>query len=331
MRQKFLPWFLLFCAIGLSLTAAYYSVVGLSIVFVGAAIPVIVMGSFLEISKIAIATYLHNQWKKTYMLLKIYLTVALVILSIITSIGIYGLLSTGFQKNIAKLEIGQKQVANIELKRNRFNETKKEYTLEKSILDSDISKLRDGLSNNTTTQTVDRKTGQLITKENSGNRISFETQLHATQIRRDNISKKIDALNDSITTLDIKILDMESKSTDSNEMGAIQYVSEITGASLQTVANWFIFLLIFVFDPLAITLIIATNQAFEIEKPKVNIYGEPKYLEPEPEPILTEEEKLRIQKEIELIQQSDVSSKKKGNRVKELQDQLRDLDNQITY
>jgi hypothetical protein len=331
MRQKFLPWFLLFCAIGLSLTAAYYSVVGLSIVFVGAAIPVIVMGSFLEISKIAIATYLHNQWKKTYMLLKIYLTVALVILSIITSIGIYGLLSTGFQKNIAKLEIGQKQVANIELKRNRFNETKKEYTLEKSILDSDISKLRDGLSNNTTTQTVDRKTGQLITKENSGNRKSFETQLHATQIRRDNISKKIDALNDSITTLDIKILDMESKSTDSNEMGAIQYVSEITGASLQTVANWFIFLLIFVFDPLAITLIIATNQAFEIEKPKVNIYGEPKYLEPEPEPILTEEEKLRIQKEIELIQQSDVSSKKKGNRVKELQDQLRDLDNQITY
>jgi hypothetical protein len=331
MRQKFLPWFLLFCAIGLSLTAAYYSVVGLSIVFVGAAIPVIVMGSFLEISKIAIATYLHNQWKKTYMLLKIYLTVALVILSIITSIGIYGLLSTGFQKNIAKLEIGQKQVANIELKRNRFNETKKEYTLEKSILDSDISKLRDGLSNNTTTQTVDKKTGQLITKENSGNRKSFETQLYATQIRRDNISKKIDALNDSITTLDIKILDMESKSTDSNEMGAIQYVSEITGASLQTVANWFIFLLIFVFDPLAITLIIATNQAFEIEKPKVNIYGEPKYLEPEPEPILTEEEKLRIQKEIELIQQSDVSSKKKGNRVKELQDQLRDLDNQITY
>ena len=100
MKQKFLPWFLLFCAIGLSSTAAYYSVVGLSVVFVGAAIPVIVMGSFLEVSKIAIATYLHKQWKKTYTLLKIYLTTALVVLSIITSIGIYGLLSTGFQKNI---------------------------------------------------------------------------------------------------------------------------------------------------------------------------------------------------------------------------------------
>ena len=66
MKQNFLPWFLLFCAIGLSTTAAYYSVVGLSVVFIGVATPVIIMGSFLEISKIAIATYLHDKWKETY-------------------------------------------------------------------------------------------------------------------------------------------------------------------------------------------------------------------------------------------------------------------------
>jgi len=339
MKEKFLPWFLLFCAIGLSATAAYYSVVGLSIVFVGAAIPVIVMGSFLEISKIAIATYLHNQWKKTYTLLKIYLTTALIVLSVITSIGIYGLLSTGFQKNIAKLEIGEKQIQNIEVKKQRFEDIKIELNQEKSILDSDISKLRDGLSNNTTTQSIDRKTGQIITKENAGNRKSFEIQLSLSQTRRDEISKKIDALNDSITNLDVKILDMESNSTNSNEIGAVQYVSEITGASLQTVANWFIFLLIFVFDPLAITLIIATNQAFELKKPKFNIYGEPKNPHPKPEPqhtpqseiALTEEEKLRIQKEIELVQQTNTSSKKKGLKIKELQDQLKDIDNQIIY
>ncbi len=331
MKQKFIPWFLLFCAIGLSSTAAYYSVVGLSVVFVGAAIPVIVMGSFLEVSKIAIATYLHNQWKKTYTLLKIYLTTALVVLSVITSIGIYGLLSTGFQKNIAKLEIGGKQIKNIEVKKHRFEDIKVELNKEKTTLDSDITKLREGLASNTTTQTVDKKTGQLITKENSGNRKSFETQLSSAQTRRDDISKKIDALNDSITALDIKILDMESQSTESNEIGAVQYVSEITGASLQTVANWFIFLLIFVFDPLAITLIIATNQAFEIEKPKFNIYGEPKNIEPKPEPTLTEEEKLRIQKEIELVKQSNTSSKKKGTILKDLQNKLNDLDNQITY
>ena len=66
MNKKFLPWFLLFCAIGLSGTAAYYSVVGLSIIFSAVAIPVIIMGSFLEISKLAIATYLHDKWKETY-------------------------------------------------------------------------------------------------------------------------------------------------------------------------------------------------------------------------------------------------------------------------
>ena len=75
---------------------------------------------------------------------------------------------------------------------------------------------------------------------------------------------------------------MESKASESNELGAVQYVSEITGADIKTVANWFIFMLIFVFDPLAITLVIATNQAFEQRKPKVNIYGEPKPIEPEP-------------------------------------------------
>ena len=82
------PYFILFCAVGLSFTAAYYSVIGLSILFASVAIPVIVMGSFLEISKIAIATYLHDHWKKTYVMLKIYLTIALVVLSFITSLGI---------------------------------------------------------------------------------------------------------------------------------------------------------------------------------------------------------------------------------------------------
>ncbi len=119
MKEKFLPWFLLFCALGLSGTAAYYSVIGLSVVFSGVAIPVIIMGSFLEISKIAIATYLHDKWKQTYGVLKIYMTIALVTLSIITSLGIYGLLSTGFQGNISKLEISEKQIKNVEVKKKR--------------------------------------------------------------------------------------------------------------------------------------------------------------------------------------------------------------------
>ena len=263
MKEKFLPWFLLFCALGLSGTAAYYSVVGLSIVFIGVAIPVIIMGSFLEISKIAIATYLHDKWKQTYGVLKIYLTTALIILSIITSLGIYGLLSTGFQGNIAKLEISEKQVKNVEVKKKRFEEIKTELTKEKTTLDGDITKLRDGLSTNTTTQTVDQKTGQLVTRANNANRKSFEGQLKEAQIRRDTISKRIDGYNDSITKLDVQILDMESQDIGSSELGAIKYVSELLDWDIKRTANLFILILIFVFDPLAITLVIATNQAFK--------------------------------------------------------------------
>ena len=263
MNKKFLPWFLLFCAIGLSGTAAYYSVIGLSIIFSAVAIPVIIMGSFLEISKIAIATYLHDKWKETYGLLKIYLTTALVTLSILTSIGIYGLLSTGFQQNIAGLEINNKKIENIEVKKERFNVIKLDYQKDKESLDKDITNLRNALSNNTTTQSVDRTTGQVITRANGGNRKAFETQLKIAQESRDVVSKKIESLNDSITSLDLEVLDLTSAEIESGELGAIKYLSEITGWDIKKTANFFILMLVFVFDPLAIALVISTNQAFK--------------------------------------------------------------------
>lgn len=266
MKDKMLPWFLLFCAIGLSGTAAYYSVLGLSVVFVGVAVPVIIMGSFLELSKIAIATYLHDKWKETYGGLKIYMTIALVTLSIITSLGIYGLLSTGFSSNIAKLEINDKKTKNIEIKKQRFEEIKKEYQSEKTILDKDITNLRNALSSNTTTQSIDRTSGQVITRANSGNRRAFETQLKVAQQNRDIISNKIELLNDSITNLDIEILNLESQEISGNELGTIKYMSELLDWDIKKTANLFILILIFVFDPLAITLVIATNQAFKTNK-----------------------------------------------------------------
>jgi hypothetical protein len=337
MKQKLLSWFLLFCAVGLSLTAAYYSVMGLSILFASVAIPVIVMGSFLELSKIAITTYLHDQWKKTYTMLKVYLTTALVILSFITSLGIYGLLTTGFQENISKLEIGGKEIANVQLKRDRFNEIKKEYTLEKNTLDKDISQLRNALSTNTTTQTVDKKTGQVISKANTGNRKAFESQLTLAVENKTKTSTKIEALNDSLTNLDIQVLNMESKSQLGNELGAIKYVSELTGMPIKKTANIFILLIIFVFDPLAIILVIATNQSFENLKPKLNIYGEPKSplitQEYQPDPAI-EQEKQNIIEEINKIQNSSKgSSFSRSSALNDLNNKLSSLndDNTKTY
>ena len=301
MNKKFLPWFLLFCAIGLSGTAAYYSVVGLSIIFSAVAIPVIIMGSFLEISKLAIATYLHDKWKETYGLLKIYLTIALVTLSVLTSVGIYGLLSTGFQQNIAGLEINNKKIENIEVKKVRFEEIKTDYQKEKTALDNDITNLRNALSNNTTTKSIDRTTGQVITRANGGNRKAFESQLKIAQENRDVVSKKIESLNDSITSLDLEVLDLTSAEIESGELGAIKYLSEITGWDIKKTANFFILILIFVFDPLAIALVISTNQAFKNrnKEPYVIIDNE---IEPQVIEKLVEVEKIvEVPVEVEKI------------------------------
>ncbi len=363
MNKKLLSWLLLICALGLSSTAAYYSVVGLSIVFAGVATPVIIMGSFLEASKLVIATYLHNQWKKTYFGLKFYLTLSLIVLSIITSIGIYGLLSKGFQSNITKMEIDSKRVANVEVKKDRFIETKQEYVVEKQNIDSDVSQLREALATGTQTQYKDRETGQIITVNSSKARKVFEKQLETALEDKNIISTKIEALNDSITRLEISILDMEVDNEVGNELGVIKAFSELTGWSLQAVANLFILILIFVFDPLAITLIIATNQSFKDSKSKKNMYGEEKVDEVEkktfkvkvtnksPEEIkkvveeykkpipqsphpsnlrLTPEEQIKsLQNQITLIQNSSVSGRKKVAAITPLQKQIQTLKSQI--
>jgi hypothetical protein len=270
-------------------------------------------------------------------MLKVYLTTALVILSFITSLGIYGLLTTGFQENISKLEIGGKEVANVQLKRDRFNEIKKEYTLEKTTLDKDISQLRNALSTNTTTQTVDKKTGQVISKANTGNRKAFESQLTLALENKTKTSTKIEALNDSLTNIDIQVLNMESKSQLGNELGAIKYVSELTGMPIKKTANIFILLIIFVFDPLAIILVIATNQSFNNLKPKLNIYGEPKPTlltqEYQPDPAI-EQEKQNIIEEMEKIQNSSKgSSFSRSSALNTLNNRLSSLndDNTKTY
>ena len=331
------------CALGLSTTAAYYSVLGLSIVFNAVAIPVIIMGLFLESSKLIIATYLHNQWKNIYFGLKLYLTSSLIVLSLITSIGIYGLLSKGFTENIANLNINQSLIENIETKKNRFLTTKQEKQTEKLTLTEDISELRKQLSSGTRIEYKDKETGEIISTTSNAARKTFETQLELSTQSRDTISKQIDILNDSITKLELEILNLESTEELNGELGVVKYMSEITGKPLKTVANWLILILIFVFDPLAIALIIATNQSFKNLKPKLDVDNEslpPPSPQTPPLSQLTQNNEIdfkidSLKKEINKTQNSTVSSKKKGLALNNLNEQLKNYqdlkDNQIEY
>jgi len=239
-------------------SAAYYSVFGLSSLFAGAKTEVIIMAGALEFSKLIIASYLHNHWNNAGWM-KWYLTLAVGVLMVITSAGIYGFLTSAYQKTADQLGVMDKQVQVIELKKERFQEQLDYFNVEKKELSESITELRNGLSNNVI-QYKDKETGQIITTSSSSQRKVLTQQLESAVESRDDISKKIEVFTDSITSLDLQILDLESNNEVAAEVGPLRYMAEITGKPMNVIVNWFTLLIVFVFDPLAISMVIALNK-----------------------------------------------------------------------
>jgi hypothetical protein len=274
MKRSF-PYLVLIAALALASSAAYYSVYRISKLFSAQAVAVAIMAGTLEASKLIAATYLHRFWKKINFLFKLYLTSAVIILMLITSIGIYGFLTASYQTTANELFVMDKQISVIEMKKSRYNEQLNGYTSEKTQLASSITELTKGLSNNKV-QWRDKETGQIITSTSSKTRKVLQIQLNDFKTQRDKVSSKIENLTDSVTKLDLQVLDLQSNSEVANEIGPLKYVSELLDTPMNQVVNWFILIFIFVFDPLAVVLLIAANKAFDILTPdtKENIYGE---------------------------------------------------------
>ena len=268
--KKYFPYIVLIAALTLASSAAYYSVYGISKLFSAAVVAVAIMAGTLEASKLIAATYLHRYWKKINFLLKFYLTTAVIILMIITSIGIYGFLTAAYQTTANELFVMDKEIAVIEMKKSRYQEQLNGYIEEKNQLANSITELTKGLSNNKV-QWKDKATGEILTSTSSSTRRVLKSQLDDFKIQRNNVSKKIESLTDSVTKLDIQVLDIQSNSTITNEIGPLKYVSELLHRPMNQIVNWFILIFIFVFDPLAVVLLIAANKAFDITSSKINM------------------------------------------------------------
>jgi hypothetical protein len=269
--------------------AAYFSVLGLSKLFAGESLLVIIMAGSLELAKLVSAGFIYNYWEKLNKLLKGYLTTAVVILMLITSVGIYGFLTSAYKETSDQLDIIDKQTEVIELKKNRYSEELANYNDERNQLNNSIGELSKGLANNVI-QYKD-STGQLITTTSSATRRALQEQLNDFKSQRDNVTGKIDVLNDSITSLDLQVLDLISNNEVAAEIGPLRYISDITGKDMDTVVNWMALFIVLVFDPLAVTLIIAFNAAMKIDKGErdkkrveesYKVYGEKKDDLPKP-------------------------------------------------
>jgi hypothetical protein len=261
------PYTVLLASLGLAGTAAYYSVFGLSKLFSSQATAVIIMASILEASKLITASYLHRQWKSTTFLLKTYLVTAVFILMCITSLGIYGFLVSAYQETAYELQNQESEIAVLQLKKERYQTLSNDIRTEKESLNTNITDLTSGLSNNVIQYT--NAEGQVITTTSSATRKALQAELDRTISRRDTLYSQEIIYSDSVGKLDQQMLRIQTESKVSAEVGPIKYVAQQVNQSVDTVVNWFILLFIFVFDPLAVMLLISANRLIQSKRKPV--------------------------------------------------------------
>jgi len=260
MEKKILPYLVVLSALSVSLSAAFYSVTGLGKMFSGASMQVMIMMGSLEIAKLVLASLLYQYWGRLNNALKFYYFIALFVLMSITSAGIYGYLSSAYSETSNKVENIDKQVKVLDIKREMFQTQLNDARSEKERITSNITELTKGVTNNFV-QSKDKK-GNIITTSSSANRKVYEEQLKSSQKRRDDILLTETALNDSITKIDLKKLDLETNTDLAGEIGPLKYIAKLTGSSMDQVINWFIIALMLVFDPLAVSLVVGANVIF---------------------------------------------------------------------
>jgi hypothetical protein len=254
--------------LGLAASAAYYSIHGLSSLFAGAKFEVMIMASVLEYSKLVVASYLHNNWNHIGFLLKTYLTSGIIILMVITSAGIYGFLTAAYQKTSDELLSIEKQIEFIDFKKQNYVNQLEYYNDEKNNLVNSINSLRGGLANNVI-QYKDND-GNIISTTSSANRKSLENQLELAMVNLDKINNQISSVNDSIVSYELNILDIKNNNTVAGEIGPLRYLSKLLDKPMDTIVNYFTLLIVFVFDPLAIALVIALNKYIELNSKPTN-------------------------------------------------------------
>jgi hypothetical protein len=269
MEKRLLPFLIAISALSVSASAAFYSVFGLSKLFAGASTEVIIMAGALEAAKLIAASLLYQYWNVINKLLRAYLVSAVFILMIITSGGIYGFLSGAFQETSTQSQFLEKQVEIIDKKRIRFEENKSTLILEKEQLNKSIADLRISLSNPASVSYWDENSQSVITTTSSSTRRALQKELNTTILERDTITSQVNALTDSIALYDVKILEQQIGNESARELGPLKYMAELTGQPMERIVNWFMLLIIFVFDPLAIAMVVAANMAFAQIKPKV--------------------------------------------------------------
>jgi len=263
--MKFRTLLLGLSALFVAFNAAFFSVSGLSKLFAGAAFSVIIMASSLELAKLITASYLYNYWEKINKSFRLYLSGAVIILILITSLGIYGFLTSAFQDTFNQFTIKEKQLAFLEQKEKFWGDDVIRYDEELKRISSNISTLSNAKSQSIEVRDTSVVGGVRRTISTSELRIS-QKRIEVEEQNRKGVQSKREVAADSLQSIQLKILDVESMEGVSSELGPLQYLSGLLDRPMDVIINWFILIIIFVFDPLAVALVIAFNNAVLVDR-----------------------------------------------------------------
>lgn len=304
--------FLLFIsALALSSIAAYYAIMGLMVIFSGAATSIAIMGVALEVSKIVVSSWLYRNWKETTLLLKTYFTIAILILMVLTSMGIFGYLSKAHSdQGFASGEV-LARISSIDEKIRYQKEIIDDARKTIVQLDRQVDEAINRTSAQSTTAGVDRS---VTIRRNQAK-------------ERGDIAKTISAAQAEIAKLNAEKAPIaeEARKVEA-EVGPIKYVAALLyddnpdNSTLERAVRMMIILIVIVFDPLAILMFIAVNQSM-MRKQSVKIVEAPKVEQvvvatpppPSPPPpevkVTTVEEK--VEPVVETIVAKEVETKEK--------------------
>jgi hypothetical protein len=263
--MKFRTVLLGIAAMFVAFNAAFFSVSGLGKLFAGASVSVIVMASSLELAKLITAGYLYNYWEKINKVFRIYLSMGVVILILITSLGIYGFLTSAFQDTFNQFSVKEKQLSFLQQKESYWEKDVARYDVELNRISENISTLSNAKTSSIQVRDTSTVSGFRNTISTTELRIS-QKRIEVEEVNRKLVQSKREVVADSLQTIQLKILDVESSEGVSSELGPLQYLSGLLNRPMDVIINWFILIIIFVFDPLAVALVIAFNNAVLVDK-----------------------------------------------------------------
>jgi len=278
-KKGLFPFMIAFSALSVSASAAFYSVYGLSKLFAGAQFEVIVMAGSLEVAKLVTASLLYQYWDTINKILRTYLTIATIILVLITSMGIYGFLSAAYQDTFNQLTIVENEKKFIQQKVNFYQQDVTRYDQELERISNNISALSNAKSQTIQVRDTSVAGGVRTTISTSEIRLA-QSRIKTEEENRVNVQIKREIAADSLQKFQLQVLELDNNTEVAGELGPLKYLSGLTGYPMDKIINILLLVIIFVFDPLAISLVVAANFAFIQAYPKKeNEYSTEDYFE----------------------------------------------------